>query len=156
MKDIKKTTMHCRRVDSEWHLRTSTKTKLLSSTIVRPRARPTIESRVEYFEQVVLPAILDDADHASAFAALSLRTRAGETLVLASDVRGYSFSGITIDWSGPYQRFEDLKQLLEREGWVTDLVTFGSFGQLRSLRSCADLVVAKRMPNRGCDVLACV
>lgn len=74
--------------------------------------------RVRYFEEHVLPRLLEDADISHAFSPVPITARDGTTAVLFVDVQGYSFSGIRERWHGPFASGDAFERSLLAAGWL--------------------------------------
>lgn len=103
----------------------------------------TARHRLKYFEDKVIPGLFEDADVCSAFGPVHLTASDGSTLVLFQDTRGYSFSGITVEWSGPYESIAAFEKALIDEGWITGIDAFRSLSETEKLRR-----LGRASPNR--------
>lgn len=79
--------------------------------------RPNRAQTDEYLESQVEQAI-DDADISYAFSAFAIRATDGDSLVLVATITGYSFSGVTTHWYGPYADTEEFVALLRKAHWI--------------------------------------
>lgn len=92
--------------------------------------------RVAYLEEHCFPGLFEDGDDSSSFTPFRAIATDGSAAVLVNDTRGYSFSGITSEWFGPYATFEEFLEVLEAEGWAMDSGGFQALplpGKLRIL-----------------------
>ena len=88
--------------------------------------RVTPDDRLRYVEEHVLPTWFDDADLSSCFAPVQIVASDGTSAVLVVDVKGYSFSGVSMTWDGPYPSFEAFVASLPGCGWVTSVEDFAA------------------------------
>lgn len=80
--------------------------------------------RMEFFEQFVLPGLLDDADLTRLFQAIVLTSSTDDSVLLVAGVRGYSFTVLETEWEGPFDASLDFAALLRSNGWVETVEEF--------------------------------
>jgi hypothetical protein len=99
-----------------------------------PRIRITDVHRLQYFEEAVLPAVAEDADVASAFMAVTIKSSNGATAILVAAVQGYSFSSVEHEWIGVFTDEDDFRDDRRGEGWVLDVGEFAALPMRERLR----------------------
>jgi hypothetical protein len=92
-----------------------------------------VDDRVRYAEEHLLPRLLDDADIASCFVPVAIEASDGTCAVMVANIQGYSFTCVTTEWLGPFPSWPDYVASLKREGWVTCVEEF------------ADLPIAEKL-----------
>jgi hypothetical protein len=86
--------------------------------------RVTRAQRIEYFEQVMLEGLLQDADITRAFVPVVLTATDGASVLMEGAVHGYSFSGVETEWEGPFDARMDFVMKLQEDGWVGSVEEF--------------------------------
>jgi hypothetical protein len=79
--------------------------------------RPTRDQVNEYLESMVEQSI-DDADVSYAFSSHEIEATNGDVLLLVACTKGYSFSGVTTHWYGPYADVDEFVDLLRKAHWL--------------------------------------
>ena len=82
--------------------------------------------RVAHLEEHEFGRLFEDGDVAPGFTPVPLRATGGAEAVLIRRAQGYSFSGVTFEWLGPYESFEAFVHALAADGWVVDVEEFGA------------------------------
>ena len=78
----------------------------------------TEEHRMQFLEGWRLPPLEEDADVAHLLMSVLLTASSGDSVVLVVDVRGYSFSGVSTNWSGVLETEGEYLEQIKKEGWV--------------------------------------
>ena len=97
-------------------------------------ARISDDMRLKFFEDHRLPLLMEDGDVSSAFGEVWLAASDGRHAVMPFDIQGYSFSGLTTTWYGPYLTKADFVSWLLSRGWLIDPYGFPTWPRERKLQ----------------------
>jgi len=97
-------------------------------------AVPSKAHKLRYFEGFLLDHLYEDADLSLSFLPVTISSSSGKTAVLFQNVRGYSFSEVTVEWYGPKVSFEEFDESLRPEDWIYDVDVFRDYSRRKKYR----------------------
>ena len=88
---------------------------------------------MQFLEGWRLPPLEEDADVVHLLMPVLLTASSGDSVVLVVDVRGYSFSRVSTNWSGVLETEGEYLEQIKKEGWVKGAEGFAELSLERKI-----------------------